>query len=690
MTVIKARSWPLDAGEGSLRCRTIGDNWANAGGDGMTEGETAAELAGPGGSPASLNSWLPQWWSERFVVRGMIVIALGGLTAGGLAWSAGSAVVAHWLWFAATVPVVAGIAVRSVRDLVAGRLGVDAIAFFSMSAALVLGEPLAGIVVAVMYAGGNLLEDAAIGRAERDLTALVDRAPRFARRRHHGEIIEVDVAEVRVGDTLLVRGGDIIPVDGTIIATGDGAAMIDESALTGEPLPASRRDGDAVLSGTINVGPVFDMRATATAAASAYSAIVQMVASAQTSKSPFIRMADRFALLLLPAALLLAGVAWWWSGDPVRGLAVMVAATPCPLILAAPIAFIAGVSRSARRGVLIKGGRPLEALARAHTVLFDKTGTLTVGGARLVAIETAPGVAADQLLQLAGSLELASPNIVGSAIVAAARARELPLTAPTEVVERHGAGLSGRVGERQVSVGSLAHVDGEAVDEAWVKRANRRAAWRSTLTVFVAVDGRLAGVLLLGDEVRRESARAIALLRSAGVERIVMVTGDRADTAEAIGASLGLDAVFAELSPEQKVAAIAAERSQHPTVMVGDGINDAPALAAADVGIAMGVRGASAASEAADAVVLVDRLDRVADALVIARRSRRIALQSIVAGLLLSAIAMVAAALGYLPPVAGALTQEVIDVAVILNALRAMAPPHRFAGRHSPRPACRR
>ncbi len=609
--------------------------------------------------------------TDRFLRRALLGIALTGLILGTFAWSANNAKAASWIWAIGTIPVIFGLAVSMTRDLLAGRMGVDAVAFVSMSAAILLGEPLAGAVVAVMYAGGNLLEDFAVARAERDLKSLIDRAPSIAHRRIGQAIDDIPVDHVQIGDTLLVRAGEVIPVDGLILAA---SATIDEAALTGEPIPVTRPKGDHVHSGTVNAGETFELQATATAGESTYSGIVRLVTAAQTAKAPFIRLADRYALILLPVTLGLAAAAWLISGDPIRGLAVLVASTPCPLILAAPVAFVAGVSRAARLGILIKGGGALEALARTHTVMFDKTGTLTVGGARLVAVETAPGEDPATVLRLVASLEQASQHVVAAAIVSAALSRGLTLSTPAKMKETMGSGLEGTVDGKRVLAGSRQLVCGSSRLDPWAVRALRRASWRSALSVFVSVDGRLTGAILMADELRSETPRAIQALRYAGVKRIVMVTGDREETAQTIGSALDLDAVMADREPADKVEAVVFEQRLHPTLMVGDGINDAPALAAADVGIAMGARGASASSQAADVVILVDRLDRVSDAVSIARRARAIAVQSIVVGMTLSGIAMLAAAFGWLTPVAGALTQEVIDVAVILNALRALTP----------------
>ena len=479
--------------------------------------------------------------NERTILRALIIIALMALAAGLGAAFTGHNGLARWIWAAGTIPVVAGLAISIARDVLAGRMGVDAVAFVSMAAALALGQTLAGVVVAIMYAGGNVLEDFAVGRAERDLKSLIDRAPRVAHRKTGESFEDIPIGKVAVGDGIIVRAGEVVPVDGQITSPN---ASLDESAVTGEPIPVTRLTGETARSGAINAGETLEMRASATAGESTYAGIIKMVTAAQTAKAPFIRMADRFALLLLPVTLLVAGAAWVLSGDPIRGLAVLVAATPCPLILAAPVAFIAGAAQAARRSILIKGGGPLEALAHTHTVMFDKTGTLTVGGARLVAVETAPGQDPDELLRLAASLEQASHHVVAAAIVSAAVGKGLKLQIPQNVRETMGSGLEGVVDGRKLCVGSHQLVYGSGRLEEWAARALRRASWRSALSVFVSIEGRAAGALLLADDLRRETPRAVRALRNAGVARIVMVTGDRADRDEGGGREPLHDAAF--------------------------------------------------------------------------------------------------------------------------------------------------
>jgi heavy metal translocating P-type ATPase len=614
--------------------------------------------------------------SARWINAALLVVAAGGLAGGAAAWLAGAPEAADQIWAGATAPVLVVVLVAMVRDLARGELGVDLIAVLSMAGALVLGEMLAGVVIALMVAGGGALEDFAQQRARRELHRLLARAPATANRYADGALVPIPLAEVRPGDRLLVRAGEVVPVDGAIVS---GTAVLDESALTGEPLPVSRPPGERARSGTLNAGDPFDLRASATAEESTYAGIVRLVQAAQAEKAPFVRLADRYAMLFVPLALAVAGAAWAASGDPVRALAVLVVATPCPLILAAPVAIVAGISRAARDGILVKGGGALETLARGQVLLFDKTGTLTSGRARLTAIESDGTVAGEDLLRLAASLDQVSQHVIAEALVGAARERGLTLAVPTDVREEPGAGLEGTVDDRRVALGSYAFVAGRAAPASWSGHMLRRTTYEGTTGVFVAIEGVLRGALLFGDDIRTDTPKALRRLREAGIARMVMVTGDRSDVAHAIGAALGIDGVLAERSAEDKVAAVLAERGRAVTLMVGDGVNDAPALAAADVGIAMGARGSGASSEAADVVLLVDRLDRLADALRIAKRARGIALQSVLAGMGLSLAAMIVAAFGWLVPVAGALLQEGIDVAVILNALRALGRGERRA-----------
>ncbi|RWE45777.1 MAG: heavy metal translocating P-type ATPase [Mesorhizobium sp.] len=612
--------------------------------------------------------------NESTLRRALLVIAILGLAIGIGAWRTGLAPLeANTIWTVATLPVVAALAISILRDFWIGRFGVDAIALVSMSAALLLGQPLAGVVVAIMYAGGTVLEDFARGRAERSLKALTDRSPRVAHRTSTLGTETIPVEDVAVGDELRVRAGELLPVDGILL---DASASLDESAVSGEPLPERRSAGDAVRSGTVNAGETFNMRASALAEQSTYAAIVRMVAAAQTAKSPFIRVADRFALFLLPVTLLVSGAAWYVSGDPIRALAVLVVATPCPLILAAPVAFIGGVSRAARAGILMKGSAALEALAQVRTAIFDKTGTLTIGGAELIEIEAAPGRDTNHLLQLLASLEQASHHVLADSIIRAARGRQLVLSHPRDVHEHRGAGLKARVDDVAIVAGSRALVLADKPLPSWAKSGEEKYRDEPVLRVFVALGGRLAGVFTFGDALRLDAHDTLGRLRSNGITRMVMLTGDDGIAAKRISALLDLDALVADATPAEKVATVTAEKASAPTMMVGDGINDAPALAAATVGVAMGARGATASSEAADVIVLTDRLQPVADAVRIARRTRSIALQSITAGLALSGLAMIAAAVGQITPVAGALLQEGIDVAVILNALRTLGEDH--------------
>jgi heavy metal translocating P-type ATPase len=598
----------------------------------------------------------------------LLVVALTLLAVGGCCSLAGAHDVAHALW---AIDTVVGIVPACWWVLDAARqrrLGVDALAVLALVGTLVIGEYLAGAVITVMLASGRTLEARAASRAQRELHALLARAPRVVHRYAGGEITSPPIDDVVRGDLLLVQPGEVLPVDGLVESD---AAVLDESALTGEPLPVTHATGDAVRSGVVNAGGPFDLRATTNAAESTYAGIVRLVSEAEASSAPFVRLADRYAGVFLAVALTIAGVAWAVSGDLVRAVAVLVVATPCPLILAAPVAIVSGLSRAARRGVVVKGGGALERLAAGEVLLFDKTGTITTGHPRVADILCATAMSADDVLRYAASLDQVSPHVLAAAVVRAARARGLPLSLPDDVEEVPGHGVRGLVDGRPVAVGkaSWTHAGSRS---AWARGVRRRAELDGALTVFVDVDGAPVGALLLDDPIRPDAARTIRQLRRDGIRRIVMVTGDREDNAQTVGAVIGVDDVLADRTPAEKVDAVRLEERAGRTIMVGDGINDAPALALADVGVAVGARGATASSEAADVVLTVDRLDRLGEALVIARRSRRIALESVVVGIGLSLGAMVVAAFGYLPPVWGAIFQELIDVAVILNALRAL------------------
>jgi heavy metal translocating P-type ATPase len=499
------------------------------------------------------------------------------------------------------------------------------------------------------------------------MTALLARVPRTAIRHRAGGLEEVALDLIIPGDRLLIRQGDVVPADGVVAS---GLAVLDQSALTGEPIPVQQHAGDEVMSGSTNVGEAFDLTVSHRADESTYAGIVRLVDGAQRSKAPMSRLADRFAIVFLAITVLIAAVAWFFTGDPVRAVAVLVIATPCPLILAVPVAIVSGLSRAARHGILIKGGKAIEALARVNSLVLDKTGTLTDGRAKVVAVNVSADADPREVLRLAASLDQASKHIIAQTIVAEAQNRGLKLGIPSDVVETPGEGVRGLVEGRSVAIGGIKFVMSKLPQGRENSYNPERTA--GAVIVAIAIDGRLAGEIRLADELRSGTHTLLQRLRMLGVQRIVLATGDRSEVADAITAGLGIDAVRSGLTPDQKVLVVLSERKNGPVMMVGDGVNDAPALAAADVGVAMGARGTTASAEAADVVILVDHLDRIVPAMEIARRSRFIALEGVFAGMGLSLIGMVAAALGFLTPVEGALIQEAIDVVVILNALRAL------------------
>jgi heavy metal translocating P-type ATPase len=597
----------------------------------------------------------------------LAAVPLIGLAIGlSLSWF-GDSERAAIVWVAFTIPVLLVLLFEIITSLREGEFGLDIVAALSMTASLVFGQQLAAIIVALMYAGGQNLEAFAERRARREMTALLEKAPRTAMRHLDGALEEVPIESIHVGDKLLIRRGDVVPVDGTVAS---GLAVLDQSALTGEPLPVQRTIGQSTMSGSTNVGEAFDLSAARLAADSTYAGVLRLVEAAQRSKAPISRLADRYAIGFLGVTLILAAGAWIITGNPIRAVAVLVVATPCPLILAVPVAIVAGVSRAAAQGILVKGGRALETLAQVRSFVVDKTGTLTDGRARIVATQVLGAANAVEALRLAASVDQASKHALAQAIVAEARERGLHLDTPTEIAESPGEGIEGVVSGHKVLVGGMRFV----LSKTHSPRPKDLSAptKEGAAIVAIGIDGCLAAVLVLADTIRPQVGNLLTKLRSLGVERIVLATGDRPEVARAIADGLNIDSIRSELTPDQKVMVVLSERKNGVVLMVGDGVNDAPALAAADVGVAMGARGAAAAAEAADVVLLVDSIDRLAPALEIAQRSMFIALESVYIGIGLSVIGMIAAAFGFLAPVEGALAQEAIDVAVILNALRAL------------------
>jgi heavy metal translocating P-type ATPase len=605
----------------------------------------------------------------RFNIDGAwLVCAIVGVTAGGVLWLAGAHDAAKAAWAITTVLGGIPLVLDTVRSLRRREFSVDWIAILAIIGCLGLHEYLAGAVIALMLSTGQALEAYADRRAHRELKDLLERAPQQVHRYEDGELQTRPVGEVGLADRLFVKTGEVVPVDGLL----EGDAVLDESALTGESRPVDRPRGDLVRSGAVNAGPGFDLHATSTAADSTYAGIVRLVQEAERQKAPAVRLADRYALVFVPVTLVIAGAAWAISGDAVRALSVLVVATPCPLILAVPIAVVGGISRAAKRGVIVKGGGALETLARAKTLLFDKTGTLTSGIPQVADVETFGDVDPDELLRLAASVDQVSVHVLATAIVRAARERGVELSFPEDVDERYGAGIAGTVAGRKVALGKTDYVTAGGPLPRRAREIRRRTMLDGTSCVFVSVDGEVAGALVIDDPIRPDTPRVIRALRRAGITRVVMVTGDHPDVAESVGAALGVDRILSERIPEEKVEAVTAEREHGVVVMVGDGLNDAPALAAADVGVAMGARGATASSEAADVVLVVDRLDRLVEAVSIARRSSRIASESVLIGMGLAFAFMFGGAFGWFGPIAGALIQEAIDVLSILNSLRAI------------------
>ncbi|HEY0995056.1 MAG TPA: heavy metal translocating P-type ATPase [Gemmatimonadaceae bacterium] len=594
------------------------------------------------------------------------------IAAGGVLRAHGDSFLAEWVWLAGLATTGAPVVWRTLRGALRGHFASDVVAMLAVVTALVMQQPLAGLIVVLMQTGGESLERFAEGRASEAVRALEEAAPRLTTRLlPDGTLLPIAADEARVGELLLVRPGEMVPCDGQVV---DGHSLVDTSRLTGEPLPVSAEPGTMLLSGVLNGEGSLTLRVLHPSRESQYARIVELVRTAQESKAPLQRLADRYAVWFTPLTLVVCALAWWITGDSLRVLAVLVVATPCPLILATPVAIIGGINRAARAQVIVRHGTALEQLATTRVVIFDKTGTLTEGHPRLADVRLLPGVTRRGLLADAGAVEQRSSHLLARALVAAAEGEGIAPPLASSVREHTGRGVSGVVEGRAVAVGSRTFMRQvcaggdaafDAIDEAV-----------EGLRAYVAVDGHPAGIVIFADHVRSDAPALLHELRALGVQRTVLLSGDRDAATQAVAHGLGIDEARGDLLPGDKVEVVRRLVAEGGTVvMMGDGTNDAPALSAATVGVALSGHGGGITAEAADVVILVDRLQRLGDAVRISARTLAVAKESIWVGLGLSGIAMVVAAAGYIPPTVGALLQEGIDVAVIINALRTSRAP---------------
>jgi heavy metal translocating P-type ATPase len=600
-------------------------------------------------------------------------LTLAFLAVGGVVAAVGRHDAAHQIWMVGIVLMGAPLVARTLRAVAHRRFATDVVASLSIIGAAILGQPLAGLVIVLMQAGGEALEHYAERRASAAVRALEAAAPRMARRVRDAGIEDVPAAAVNIGDTLLVRPGDLVPCDGVVV---DGESELDTSSLTGEAVPVRATAGTKLMSGMANGFGSFRMSVLAPADRSQYAMIVNLVRTAQASKSPLQRLADRYAVWFTPITVAICGIAVALTHDWNRALAILVVATPCPLILATPVAIIGGINRAARRFVIIRHGGALESLSEVNTAVFDKTGTLTIGTPLLERVSVDLGFDRSRVLALAAAVEERSSHLLARVLVDAVRQDGIRIPESTALLETPGQGIAGVVDGHFVRVGSRSFV--LPACEGGVLAAARLEHPGATLRAYVSIDDRLAAVLEYADLIRPDLPQLLVSLHSLGIRRVALLSGDHAPIAREVAARVGIEETYGDLLPSDKAQFVERMRAEGSVVMmVGDGINDAPALSSADVGVALASHGGGIAAEAADIIVLVDALDRIAETKAIADRTMHIARQSIWAGLGLSAAAMIVAAFGGLAPIAGAALQEVIDVAVILNALRTSVAPLR-------------
>lgn len=548
--------------------------------------------------------------------------------------------------------------IEMIKTLRSGRYGVDLLAIIAIISTLIIGQYWASLIIIVMLVGGESLEDYAANRASRELHKLLENSPTFAHKKVGDNYVDTPIDEIEIDDVLLVKASEVVPIDGVVL---EGSSWFDESSLTGESEPVTKELGDDVLSGSINGETAVMIRASKKASDSQYQKIVQLVKESEATPAQFVRLADRYAVPFTIVSLLIAGAAWFISGDMTRFAEVLVVASPCPLILAAPIAFVGGMSRSSRNGLLVKNGTTIEKLSLAKTVAFDKTGTLTTGILQVKSImpETS-NHSEDDLLQIAASLEIGSNHILAKSLVKYAAEKGLALIEVTDLRESTGLGLSGIIQNKNYRIGraNFANAENEKV---------------SGTAVFLSEDDVFIGKILFEDKIRPESQHVIERLKAQEVQHILMLTGDNQKTAELVAGELGITEVHAGLMPSEKIGILKELPETHrPMVMVGDGVNDAPALALSDVGIALGASGSTVASESADVVVLRNDLNLVPESIKISRETMKVAKEAVLIGIFICIALMLIASTGILPAIIGALLQEVIDTVSILYALKAL------------------
>lgn len=600
---------------------------------------------------------------KKFIARYyLFFIALAGSTAALILDITGYDKWAHILLTVTIIVELVPLLWGMVRDLQEGTYGVDILAATAIIVAVVMQEYWAAMIIVLMLTGGESLEDYAEHRASHELDALLTRAPQKARLLRGKQEIEVKASDVREGDKLIIRPGEVVAVDATIL---EGTSSFDESSLTGESLPEVKTNGQSVMSGSINLESAVTVTALHSAANSQYQQIIKLVRAAKQTKAPFVRMADRYAIPFTIVSFGIAGIAWAISGDSLRFLQVLVVATPCPLILAAPIAIISGMSRATKEGIIIKNGSALEKLALAQTFAFDKTGTITKGTPAVDQITTYNGFTSNEVITVAAALEQNSNHVLAKAITEKAHQSNQKIPKVKNVREITGKGLHARLNGKDILVGRLSLLEEHNV--SLPDTLNRSIQQTAS---YVVVDQVLAGVITFHDEVRPEAKKTLSRLTALGVRHHIMVTGDNSSTAKTVAKKVGIRDFFANALPGDKIQAVQ-KTDAKPVAFVGDGVNDAPVLTASDVGIALGARGSTAASESADVVIMLDNLGHVADGRAIARRTFFIAKQSISIGIGLSVILMLIFATGAFKPIYGAVIQEIVDIVVIVNALRA-------------------